>query len=80
VELFPTDDRLTGYSLAYNIGAGVVGGTTPLVATWLISITGNSFAPCFYLMGWSVICLVALGLMRDRSREPLMNGDPEAPE
>jgi MHS family proline/betaine transporter-like MFS transporter len=72
VELFPTDDRLTGYSLSYNIGAGVVGGTTPLMATWLISTTGNPFAPCFYLMGWAVICFVALGLMRDRSREPLM--------
>jgi MHS family proline/betaine transporter-like MFS transporter len=72
VELFPTDDRLTGYSLAYNIGAGVVGGTTPLMATWLISTTGNAFAPCFYLIGWAAICFVALGLMRDRSREPLM--------
>ena len=33
------------------------GGTAPLVATWLISQTGSSLAPAFYLV---VIALVAL--------------------
>lgn len=72
VESFPGDDRLSGYSIAYNIGSGVVGGTTPLVATWLLGVTGNSFAPCFYLVGWAVIAFAAVCFMRDRSREPLM--------
>lgn len=72
VELFPTDDRLTAYSLSYNIGSGVIGGTTPFMATWLIDITGSSLAPCFYLVGWSIISFVALALMHDRSREPLI--------
>lgn len=72
VELFPTDDRLTAYSLSYNIGSAVVGGTTPFMATWLISVTGSSLAPCFYLVGWALISFAALAIMRDRSREPLM--------
>jgi MHS family proline/betaine transporter-like MFS transporter len=72
VELFPNDDRLTAYSLSYNIGSGVIGGTTPFIATWLIDITGSSLAPCFYLVGWSVVAFIALALMRDRSREPLI--------
>ncbi len=72
VELFPTDDRLTGYSLSYNIGAGVVGGTTPFMSTWLINVTGISLAPCLYLAGWAIISFVALILMPDRSREPLL--------
>jgi MHS family proline/betaine transporter-like MFS transporter len=38
VELFPTKDRLSWYSVAYNIGLGVVGGATPMISTWLISI------------------------------------------
>jgi MFS transporter, MHS family, proline/betaine transporter len=72
VELLPADDRLSAYSLSYNIGSGVVGGTTPFVSTWLIDVTGSSFAPCFYLVGWALISVVALAFMRDRSREPLM--------
>jgi MHS family proline/betaine transporter-like MFS transporter len=72
VELFPTDDRLTAYSLSYNIGSGVIGGTTPFIATWLIDATGSSLAPCFYLAGWSIVAFLALVLMRDRSREPLI--------
>jgi len=72
VELFPTDDRLTAYSLSYNIGSGVIGGTTPFMATWLIDITGSSLAPCFYLIAWSIVAFIALALMRDRSREPLL--------
>jgi len=72
VELFPTDDRLTAYSLSYNIGSGVIGGTTPFIATWLIDVTGSSLAPCFYLAGWSIVAVVALALMQDRSREPLL--------
>jgi len=72
VELFPSDDRLTAYSLSYNIGSGVIGGTTPFVSTWLIDITGSSLAPCYYLIGWSIVAFVALALMPDRSREPLL--------
>jgi len=71
VELFSTEDRLTGYSLAYNIGLGVVGGTTPMVSTWLIGITGNIFAPAFFLTGVCIVASLALMTMRDRSREPL---------
>jgi len=39
VELFPASDRLTGYSIAFNLGIGVFGGLTPMVATWLIKTT-----------------------------------------
>jgi len=48
-ELFPTSLRYTGLSLAYNIGAALFGGTTPLIATLLIEWSGNSLAPSFYL-------------------------------
>jgi MHS family proline/betaine transporter-like MFS transporter len=71
VELFPTRDRLSGYSMAYNIAYGIVGGTTPVVATWLIASTGASIAPAFYLVVLSALSVVALIWMKDRSREPL---------
>lgn len=71
VELFPVQDRLTGYSLAYNLGLGVAGGTAPMIATWLISVTGHDLAPSWYLAAATLLSAVALYLMQDRSREKL---------
>ena len=71
-EMFPTEDRLTGYSLAFNIGLGLVGGTAPMMATWLIARTGTPLAPGYYLAGLSLLSVAALSLMHDRSREPLL--------
>lgn len=71
VELFPSRDRLSGYSVAYNLGLGVVGGTTPMLSTWLIDVSGLSTAPAIYLVAMALLALVSLLLMKDRSREPL---------
>jgi len=71
VELFPTRDRLSGYSIAFNLGLGVVGGATPMAATALISITGFDIAPAFYMAFWAAVGIAALLWMSDGSREPL---------
>jgi MHS family proline/betaine transporter-like MFS transporter len=70
-ELFPTDDRLTGYSIAYNVGLGVIGGSTPVIVTMLIRATGNLYMPAFYIFATSLISFLGLYFMKDRSREPL---------
>ncbi|MEM9216241.1 MAG: MFS transporter [Cyanobacteria bacterium P01_F01_bin.150] len=72
VELFPTETRLTAYSLAFNIGVSIVGGTSLLVCTWLIDVSGNIYAPGLYLMVCALVSTIAMALMRDRSREPLL--------
>ncbi len=70
-ERFPSHIRLSGYSVAFNIGIGLGGGTAPLIATALIGATGSNLAPAWYLMICALLSIVALYLMRDRSREPL---------
>jgi MHS family proline/betaine transporter-like MFS transporter len=70
-ELFPARDRLSGYSVAYNLGLGVIGGTTPMLSTWLIKTSGYSTAPAIYLVLMAAIAFITLLLMRDRSREAL---------
>ena len=72
VELFPSETRLTAYSISFNLGVGIVGGTSPLISTWLIQVSGNFYAPAIYLLGTGLISAIAIGFMRDRSREPLI--------
>ncbi|MGD8641646.1 MAG: MFS transporter [Gammaproteobacteria bacterium] len=71
VELFPTEDRLSGYSVAFNIGLGIIGGSTPMIATWLIDVSGSDLAPAFYLIAFGLLAISSLLWMQDRSREPL---------
>lgn len=71
VELFPTEDRLSGYSVAFNFGLGVVGGSTPMAATWLIGASGSSIAPAYCLLAFALLALGSVVWMKDRSREPL---------
>jgi MHS family proline/betaine transporter-like MFS transporter len=71
VELFPTETRYSGIATAYNGTLAVLGGTTPLVATWLVSETGYVLAPAFYLMAAAVGCGVAVWAMTDRTGQEL---------
>lgn len=71
-ELFPEEDRLTGYSIVFNLGLGVVGGLTPMLASWLLLRTGLGIAPVLILVLASLVSLASLWWMRDRSREPLL--------
>jgi MHS family proline/betaine transporter-like MFS transporter len=48
-ELAPWRVRCTVLSVAYNMGMAVLGGTTPLVAAWLVSRSGLTLAPAMYL-------------------------------
>ncbi|MDK2825371.1 MFS transporter, MHS family, proline/betaine transporter [Methanolobus vulcani] len=71
VELFPTNFRLTAYSIIYNVGLGIFGGSAPMISTWLIKTSGNNLAPAYYLCFAVVLAIIGLYLMKDRSREPL---------
>jgi MHS family proline/betaine transporter-like MFS transporter len=71
VELFPESDRLSGYSVAFNVGLGVFGGLTPMIAATLIALSGVATAPAIYLAFASLVAVAALAIMQDRSRVPL---------
>ncbi len=49
----------------------LLGGTAPMVATWLIVHTANEMSPALYLMAAALISgIVALGI-RETAHEPL---------
>ena len=54
-EAFPARVRYTGVSLAYQLCATIFGGTTPIIAQWLLNTTGNS--------PWSVMTFYILQVM-----------------
>lgn len=71
-EAFPAAVRYTGMSLGYQIGAALVGGPMPLIATALVAHYGGSYVPVgVFLIGCGVVSLIAVGLTRDRSGQEL---------
>ena len=70
-EAFDRGHRLTGYSLSFNLGMGLAGGTAPMVATALIAVSGAQIAPAIYLAGLAALGAAMMLLLKDRSREPL---------
>ena len=70
-EQFSSRYRVSGYSVAFNIGLGFGGGTAPLIATALIGPLGR-LAGAGYMAACALLSFGALYLMGDRSREPLV--------
>jgi MHS family proline/betaine transporter-like MFS transporter len=54
-----------------STGIALGGGTAPLIATTLIHVTGDKFAPAYYLIFGCLLAAAALWVKKDRSREPL---------
>src|SRR5438132_1836574 len=67
-EQFPVDTRAVGVALGYSVSVSVFGGLAPLVATWLISQTGDSLSPSYYLVFCGLLSLVALLAIQRRAR------------
>ncbi|PLR19660.1 MFS transporter [Pantoea endophytica] len=65
-DLFPMGTRASGMAISYNVAVTVFGGFAPLICTLLISVTGTSLAPGYYLMAMSV--LSGLALLRSQKR------------
>jgi MFS transporter, MHS family, proline/betaine transporter len=71
VEAFPARVRCSAISVGYNISLGVLGGTAPMVAAFLIARTHDDLSPAFYLMAAAVVSLAAVLTLRETSQMPL---------
>jgi MHS family proline/betaine transporter-like MFS transporter len=58
-------------SVAYNLGMALLGGTTPLVAAWLLARSGVVMAPAFYLAGAGVLTFIGALLLPRTARHRL---------
>jgi MFS transporter, MHS family, proline/betaine transporter len=73
VEATPLPVRCTAVSLGYNICLGIIGGFTPLAATWLVERTGNEIAPAFLIMAAAAVTFVTLLGFRETYRAPFVS-------
>lgn len=71
VESFNPQIRYTGLSFGFNVGLAIFGGTCPLIATWLIAVTGNNTSPAFYMMLAAVVALFTALNFHDKRRQPI---------
>ncbi|GEP58448.1 MFS transporter [Reyranella soli] len=71
VETVPTEVRCTVIALGYNVTLGVIGGLSPLVATWLVDRTGNDYSPAFMIMAAAATSFLALLSFRESYRVSL---------
>jgi len=53
------------FALTYSIAIMIFGGTTQMVVTWLIHVTGESMSPGYYLTGACIVGLIAIILMKE---------------
>jgi MHS family proline/betaine transporter-like MFS transporter len=63
--------RCRGAAIGYNVCLGLFGGTTPLVATYLVARTAGDFTPAYDLMATAAISLVTVR-MPETARKPLL--------
>jgi MHS family proline/betaine transporter-like MFS transporter len=79
-ETAPPHIRCTAVALGYNISLGVIGGLTPLAATWLIERTGDELSPAFLIMGAAAISLMATLRFAETHHVTLAGNTAAAPE
>lgn len=71
-ELFPAEVRATGMSVVYALGVALFGGFGQFIVTWLIAVSGNPFAPAFYVIACCMATLTALRFTPETSGTKLI--------
>ena len=66
VEAVPKEVRCTAIALGYNVALGLIGGLSPLAATWLVHRTDNDYSPAFMIMAAAAISFLVLLLLRGK--------------
>ncbi|MGQ4596631.1 MFS transporter [Nocardia sp. R6R-6] len=79
--IFPTHVRYAGFALAYNVSTAAFGGTAPLINEAVLEATGWSLFPALYMVGASLIGLVAWAFLRETAGTSLRGTEvPDAGE
>lgn len=64
-ETLPKATRARTFALVYALPVTFLGGTTQLVLTWLLKVTGEPMAVAWYMLGAALLALTGMVLMRE---------------
>lgn len=70
-EMFPSHVRVTAVSVGYNLTYAILGGTTPMVAVWLIQKQHDDMAFAWYIVAAAILSTIVLMGIKDYSQQPL---------
>jgi len=70
-EMFPSRVRVSALSVGYNIGLAIFGGTTPLVATWIIERSHDDLSIAWYLIFGAAISFLFIVRLPETAHKPL---------
>ena len=70
-EAFPANVRCTGVGLSHNLCMALLGGTAPMVATYLIDKTDNEMVPPLYLIAAAIVSAIFVLTLKETAHEPL---------
>lgn len=59
-EMVPTRLRCSTVALSYNFCMAAFGGTTPIIATYLVHRTGDDYAPVYYVVAATLVSLLVI--------------------
>jgi hypothetical protein len=68
VELVPDRLRCTVLSVRYNLGFGILGGLTPMVAVYTINRSHDDLSPAFLLMAAAATSSIVIAGLRGTSK------------
>jgi MHS family proline/betaine transporter-like MFS transporter len=71
VESAPAYIRTTVVALGYNLTMGILGGLTPLVASWLIHRTENEMIPAYMIVAVAAVSLVTVLFVSESYKKDL---------
>ena len=74
-EMFPTRMRYSGVSLGYQVTSIVAGSLAPIIATFLLRQYDSSVPVSVYLLGASVVTIVAVWFTRETKGTSLHDVD-----
>jgi MHS family proline/betaine transporter-like MFS transporter len=69
--MFPTKNRYGGMSIGYSVSTAMFGGTAPIAISALITKTGSTSIPAFYIMAAAVIAIVPIVLIPETARRSI---------
>lgn len=64
-ESLPKASRARTFALIYALPVTLLGGSTQLVITWLLKVTGNPMAVAWYMVTAAMVALLAMFLMHE---------------